>query len=124
MKPSDTFIELAKKYIAMVESDDGFMGTSERNQERTETHNELIALCVAEGLSPEARPHRAKVRWLARYLLDPQNSFPLTNKVTYLMFVKDDYMLQPVHVPPFDEKAEKVVMGLYTPVKVTIEPLL
>lgn len=124
MKASDEFIALAKKYIAMVEEDDGHTGTKERDAERTETHNELISMAVSESLSPEKRPNRAKIRWLARYLLDPKQSFPLEHSVTYLMFVKDDFMLTPIHLPPFGERDEKVVQGLYTPVKVTIEPIL
>lgn len=124
MKPSEEFIALAKKYLAMVDEEDGHCSTKERDEERTKTHDELIIRSIKDGISPERRPNRAKIRWLARYLVQPENTqYKFESKATYIMFVKDDFVLSPIHIPPFDEKAEKIVQQFYYPVKVTIEPL-
>lgn len=112
-------LELAKKYLAMVDEEDGHSSTDERNKERTAVHNELIEKMVSNGMC-HAYASRATVRWLARYLVKEYE--PKEKEVVKVMFLrKSSRMGELLSCPPFDEWEETKALDLYEPVIVTFK---
>ena len=119
--PSVKLLELCRAYLELVDH-----GTVEQQgQERTRVHNALIQQMVAEGIVAPA-PHRAMVRWLARYFTETDFlQQPANAPQSYVMFMRrDTFPPKLENLPPFYEQEEQSALKFYTPVRVTIEPLL
>ncbi len=119
--PSAQLLELCRAYLDLV--DNGAL--EQQGAERTRAHNDLIEQMVREQIVPPS-PHRALVRWLARYFT--QTNFlqqPPSAAQSYVMFLRRD-MFPPKleNLPPFYEKEERSALEFYVPVRVTVEPLL
>lgn len=120
--PSDQLLDLARRYLEIVDSSD----EERQGDERTRAHNALIQAMLDEGII-RTPPNRAQVRWLARYFvqtdyLDRAHTAPRS----FVMFVRKQPGPLPrlEAVPPFAEHEETDALQFYVPVRVTIEPLL
>ncbi|RIK18567.1 MAG: hypothetical protein DCC52_15780 [Chloroflexi bacterium] len=119
--PSAQLLELCRAYLDLV--DHGAL--EQQGAERTRAHNDLIEQMVREQIVPPS-PHRALVRWLARYFTqtDFLQQAPIEPR-TYVMFLRrDTFPPKLENLPPFYEKEERAALDFYVPVRVTVEPLM
>jgi hypothetical protein len=119
--PSPQLLDLCRAYLDLV--DHG--APEQQGQERTRVHNALIQQMVAEGIV-EPSPHRAIVRWLARYFVETDllNQAPAAPQTLVMFLRKDTFPPKLEALPPFYEQEESRALEFYVPVRVTIEPLV
>ena len=127
LRPSETLLERAREYLAIVDGGD----TSRQGQERTLAHEALMDALKAEHIPFNAR---WEARWIARWLVS--GSFTTNGKFMTIMFAQAparyadgeydpvrDGVLNLTCFPFLDEEEERKHFPRYVPVLVTVEPL-
>lgn len=126
-QPSAALLELARRYLEIVDSGDAI----QQGDERTRAHEALMDAMQAERIPFNAR---WEARWIARWLLS--GASVSSGKHTMVMFAQvparfdsreydpvRDGVLELTAFPFADEDDERRSAARYVPVVVTIEPL-
>jgi len=127
LEPSARLLELARRYLEIVDSGD----ETRQGEERTQAHEALMDAMEAERIPFNAR---WEARWIARWLLS--GAQVSDGKHTTIMFAKiparydtgeydpvRDGVLELTRFPFKDEADERVRTMRFVPVLVTVEPL-